>query len=257
MKPAISRQELKRRLLQCGGISPDDAENAAVLELFEALDLAESNLSETEFDFGGSVQDLADSRRQNAALTKAMRWWRDRCRETQRHLEYTVRWARVQAGQLAMTAQRAEKIRKRLVAIETKLQAAEEALSREATPMLSSLPDATNKDSDRERFLEQALSVYARDEERFLNGEGEPFGSIPTEIGAFAREVRRVFELKLLVHEATSTKPKAQSPSNNVTCQHCGWKGSEADLIAAEACPQCLRSIVDGRTHDAFPETLS
>lgn len=80
MKPAISRQELKRRLLECGGISPDDAENAAVLELFEDLDLAESNLGDTEFDFGGAIQDLADMRRHVKTLQKAMTWWRSRAR---------------------------------------------------------------------------------------------------------------------------------------------------------------------------------
>ncbi len=38
MKPPISREELKLRMMQCGGISPDDAENAAVMELLDEID---------------------------------------------------------------------------------------------------------------------------------------------------------------------------------------------------------------------------
>lgn len=38
MKTPITQAELKRRLLECGGISPDDAENAAVLELFDKFE---------------------------------------------------------------------------------------------------------------------------------------------------------------------------------------------------------------------------
>lgn len=41
MKP-ITRDELKRRMLQCGGISPDDAENAAVMELLDRVERLES-----------------------------------------------------------------------------------------------------------------------------------------------------------------------------------------------------------------------
>lgn len=35
-----------------------------------------------------------------------------------------------------------------------------------------------------------ALSFYADDEDRYLKGEGEPYGSIPTEVGAVARRAR-------------------------------------------------------------------
>lgn len=38
MKTPITQAELKRRMLECGGISPDDAENAAVLELFDKFE---------------------------------------------------------------------------------------------------------------------------------------------------------------------------------------------------------------------------
>lgn len=38
MKAPITREELKRRLMERGGISPDDAENAAVMDLFDEID---------------------------------------------------------------------------------------------------------------------------------------------------------------------------------------------------------------------------
>lgn len=43
MKP-ISQDELKRRMLQCGGISPDDAENKAVMELMDRAERSEGAL---------------------------------------------------------------------------------------------------------------------------------------------------------------------------------------------------------------------
>lgn len=46
MKAPITRDELKRRLLECGGISPDDAENAAVMRLLEDFeDMEEDRLA--------------------------------------------------------------------------------------------------------------------------------------------------------------------------------------------------------------------
>lgn len=39
MQP-ISQNELKRRLLQCGGVSPDDEDNAAIMNLFDRLEAA-------------------------------------------------------------------------------------------------------------------------------------------------------------------------------------------------------------------------
>ena len=44
----ISRNELNRRMLQCGGVSPDDAENAAVLELLERVEELENRNEELQ-----------------------------------------------------------------------------------------------------------------------------------------------------------------------------------------------------------------
>jgi hypothetical protein len=40
-------------------------------------------------------------------------------------------------------------------------------------------------------MLEQICSAYADDEDRYLKGDGEAFGSIPTEAGLAARLVRK------------------------------------------------------------------
>lgn len=47
MQP-ISHNELKRRLLQCGGVSPDDMENAAIMGLFDRAESAEARLQAAE-----------------------------------------------------------------------------------------------------------------------------------------------------------------------------------------------------------------
>jgi len=149
------------------------------------------------------------------ALQLAIIWWRSRCRETQALLDEAVKTSLAQARNFVAMKARAE-------SAEAKLQAAEEALrgfgiicpinkelcipsvcsakhicSRRPVPS-GHIGDTTQMVTDRERRLEEALSVYARDESRFLGGEGEPFGSIPTEIGAFARSVWCDFELRLL-----------------------------------------------------------
>ena len=38
--------------------------------------------------------------------------------------------------------------------------------------------------------LREALTYYANDEDRYLRGDGEPYGSIPTEVGFIARQAR-------------------------------------------------------------------
>lgn len=45
MKP-ISQEELKRRMLQCGGVSPDNAENEAIMALLERVERVEEALRE-------------------------------------------------------------------------------------------------------------------------------------------------------------------------------------------------------------------
>lgn len=44
------------------------------------------------------------------------------------------------------------------------------------------------------RALDKALAAYATDEDRYLAGKGEPYGSIPTEVGIVAREARKRVE---------------------------------------------------------------
>lgn len=44
--------------------------------------------------------------------------------------------------------------------------------------------------SDRERQYMEPLAVYANDEDRYNRGDGEPYGSIPVEVGAIARQAR-------------------------------------------------------------------
>lgn len=41
--------------------------------------------------------------------------------------------------------------------------------------------------------LELVCAAYADDEDRFNRGAGEPYGSIPTEVGLVARSARRRF----------------------------------------------------------------
>jgi len=40
-------------------------------------------------------------------------------------------------------------------------------------------------------ILEEVCAIYADDEDRFLAGDGEPYGSIPTEAGIKARAARK------------------------------------------------------------------
>uniref|UniRef100_I2Q2Q8 Uncharacterized protein n=1 Tax=Desulfovibrio sp. U5L TaxID=596152 RepID=I2Q2Q8_9BACT len=50
MSRAISQEELLRRMLRCGGISPDDAENAAVLDLMERHEREQQRVETLESD---------------------------------------------------------------------------------------------------------------------------------------------------------------------------------------------------------------
>ncbi|KJS36091.1 MAG: hypothetical protein VR70_14495 [Rhodospirillaceae bacterium BRH_c57] len=43
-------------------------------------------------------------------------------------------------------------------------------------------------------LMQEVLAFYANDEDRFLREDGEPFGSIPTEVGMKARQHRASFQ---------------------------------------------------------------
>jgi hypothetical protein len=43
-------------------------------------------------------------------------------------------------------------------------------------------------------LLEEVCAWYASDEDRYLNEDGEPYGSFPTEVGLKARSARKRFE---------------------------------------------------------------
>jgi hypothetical protein len=43
-------------------------------------------------------------------------------------------------------------------------------------------------------LMYEALGVYATDEDEYLDGTGEPYGSIQTELGILARMARRVHQ---------------------------------------------------------------
>lgn len=43
-------------------------------------------------------------------------------------------------------------------------------------------------------LLEEVCSWYANDEDRYLNEDGEPYGSFPTEVGLKARSARKRFQ---------------------------------------------------------------
>lgn len=67
---AISRSVLKRRMYECGGISPDDEENEAVVELLDALEEAEVKLKRYDKGFA-SARVLAVAVRQIQAVMAA------------------------------------------------------------------------------------------------------------------------------------------------------------------------------------------
>lgn len=46
--------------------------------------------------------------------------------------------------------------------------------------------------TEREKILCAALGTYANDEDAYLAGHGEPYGSIPTEVGIIARQARAI-----------------------------------------------------------------
>jgi hypothetical protein len=72
----------------------------------------------------------------------------------------------------------------------------------ELEALLGGSPPAAPKELLAElSVLEDVCAAYARDEDRYLAGEGEPYGSIPTEIGMKARFVlRRVKERECAVN---------------------------------------------------------
>ena len=74
MKP-ISRDELKRRMLQFGGISPDDAENAAVMELFDEIDRLRGEQQTPQWREQGRSGDCL------TCVHKMKDWQMDPCRE--------------------------------------------------------------------------------------------------------------------------------------------------------------------------------
>ena len=45
-------------------------------------------------------------------------------------------------------------------------------------------------------LLEEVLAFYVKDEDRYLKGEGEPYGSIPTDVGLKARSAARRFHAR-------------------------------------------------------------
>jgi len=48
------------------------------------------------------------------------------------------------------------------------------------------------RNDERERQYMEALAAYANDEDRYNRGDGEPYGSIPVEVGAIARQARAI-----------------------------------------------------------------
>jgi hypothetical protein len=59
---------------------------------------------------------------------------------------------------------------------------------------ISTLPDTPEKLVAELGLLEEVCAFYANDEDRYLADEGEPFGSIPTEVGLKARAARHRFD---------------------------------------------------------------
>lgn len=103
------------------------------------------------------------------------------------------------------------------------------------------VPSIQSAPSDRERQYMEALAVYAKDEDRYIRGEGEPYGSIPVEVGAIARQARSAL---------SSSQDKAQTPpERHAICGNCGWTGPESGLFDDGKfifCPQCRNC--DGNT---------
>jgi hypothetical protein len=56
--------------------------------------------------------------------------------------------------------------------------------------------DARDGDLVALHLLEEVCAFYANDEDRFLKDDGEPYGSIPTEVGMVARAARARFNAR-------------------------------------------------------------
>lgn len=61
-------------------------------------------------------------------------------------------------------------------------------------------------------LLEEVCAFYANDEDKFNREDGEPFGSIPVEVGMKARQARERFIEREARETATNTSGRAHCP---------------------------------------------
>jgi hypothetical protein len=77
-----------------------------------------------------------------------------------------------------------------------------EAVDAVIAAYVATLPDAPEKLVAELHLLEEVCAFYANDEDRYLAGDGEPFGSIPTEVGLKARSARERFNQREVAEAA-------------------------------------------------------
>lgn len=68
-----------------------------------------------------------------------------------------------------------------------------EAVDAVIAAYIATLPAPPEKLVAELHLLEEVCAFYANDEDRYLAGDGEPFGSFPTEVGLKARSARERF----------------------------------------------------------------
>ena len=68
-----------------------------------------------------------------------------------------------------------------------------EAVDAVIASYIATLPAAPEELIAELHLLEEVCAFYANDEDRYLEGDGEPFGSFPTEVGLKARAARHRF----------------------------------------------------------------
>lgn len=88
------------------------------------------------------------------------------------------------------------------------------AVMRDADAVLSAISDAgctivPNETEAELELLEEVCAIYAKDEDRYLKENGEPYGSIPTECGMKARSAAQRFYDREASASPFSTKEKA------------------------------------------------
>jgi hypothetical protein len=113
-----------------------------------------------------------------------------------------------------------------------------EAVDAVIAAYVATLPDAPEKLVAELHLLEEVCAFYANDEDRYLEGDGEPFGSIPTEVGLNARSARERFNQREAAEAAriAALWPKKVEPAEPVLPQAEPEKRGAPEVSLEQAC---------------------